>query len=387
MEADRQLAIRWVSTVDEIPSELWAQCFPPPLEGRWWYQVLEHSGLDAQFTFAYAVIERDAAPVGVAPTFLMDVPIDLVAPPMIARLLRLAGGVLPRLRYQRTLFVGSPCSDEGTVGLLPGVQLAEAAPLLQTALERRAQQLGAPMLVWKDFPRTDDAALSEVSKQRGLFRIVSYPGTSLSLPAGGFDAYLQTLTSSHRHNLRKKLRRSKALSDLSAAVLQQPSGAVLEEIFALFWQTYQKGKTKFEQLTPKFFQHIAAEEVAYFVLLRHPTTNQLVAFMLCFLVGSRVINKFIGLDYRFGGDWFLYFRLWEQAIDWASRQNVTEFQSGQTGYRAKLDLGHNLIPLYNYCRHRNPVLHRLFAYVARSISWATLDTDLARHALNEDCGS
>ncbi len=380
MEAERRLSIRWVTSVDEISSELWTRCFPPPLEGRWWYNVLEHSGLDSQFTFAYAVLEREAEPVGVAPTFLMDVPIDLVAPPMIARLLRLAGRVFSRLRYQRTLFVGSPCSDEGTVGLLPGVQLAEAAPLLQTALERRAQQLGAPMIVWKDFPQTDDPVLSALSKQRGLFRIVSYPGARLMLPAGGFDAYLQTLTSSHRHNLRKKLRRSKALSDLNTTVIQQPRGAVLDEIFALFWQTYEKGKTKFERLTPEFFQRVAAEEVSYFVLLRHPETKQLVAFMLCFHVGSRVINKFIGLDYKFGGNWFLYFRLWEQAIEWASRRNATEFQSGQTGYRAKLDLGHDLVPLYNYCRHRNPVVHRLFAYVARSISWATLDEDLSHRS-------
>ncbi len=376
------LSIRWATSVEDIPHELWARCFPPPLEGRWWYKILEDSRLDAQFTFAYAVIERRTEPVGVAPTFLMDVPIDLVAPPLIARLLRFAGGVFPRLRYQRTLFVGSPCSEEGTVGLCPGVQLAEAAPLLQTALERRAQQLGASMIVWKDFPQTDDNTLSAISKQRGLFRMVSYPGTRLSLPTGGFTAYLQTLTSAHRHNLRKKLRRSKALSDLHSTVVQRPEGTVLEEIFALFWRTYEKGKTKFERLTPEFFQHTAAVEVSYFVLLRHPQTDKLVAFMLCFHVGSRVINKFIGLDYSFGGDWFLYFRLWEQAIDWASRQNATEFQSGQTGYRAKLDLGHTLIPLYNYCRHRNPLLHRLFAHVARRISWATLDTDLIHRSVN-----
>src|SRR5262249_40431991 len=134
------------------------------------------------------------------------------------------------------------------------------------------------------------------------------------------------------------------------------------------------------------FRRIAEQEVSYFVLLRHPQTNQLVAFMLCFHVGSRVINKFIGFDYSFAGNWFLYFRLWEQAIEWASRMNATEFQSGQTGYRANLDLGHALVPLYNYCRHRNPLLHRLFAYVARSISWATLDEDLSHRSVAEEKG-
>ena len=64
----------------------------------------------------------------------------------------------------------------------------------------------------------------------------------------------------------------------------------------------------------------------------------------------------------------------------ASRIGATDFQSGQTVYRAKLDLGHRLVPLTNYCQHRNPFLHQLFARVARNISWATLDKDLAHHS-------
>ena len=378
MQSVEPLSLRWVSSVEAIPSYLWDACFPPPLEGRWWYRALERSRLEAQFTFAYAILERGARPVGIAPTFLMDVPIDLVAPPAIATILRVAGAVLPRLRYQRTLFVGSPCSDEGTIGLRPGIALADVAPLLHDALTVRARQAGAPMIVWKDFPDTLSAALDPLCASRGLFKLASYPGTRLSVPTGGFDAYLQALTSSHRHNLRKKLRRSKELGALQATLLQHPSPALLEEIFPLFLQTYAKGKTKFEHLTPKFFELIAAEDTSYFVLLRNQQTGKLVAFMLCFRIGSRVINKFIGLDYALSGQWFLYFRLLEQAISWASAVGATDFQSGQTGYRAKLDLEHRLVPLTNYCQHRHPWLHRLFATVATRITWATLDNDLAQ---------
>ncbi len=246
MDAPGRLSLRWVSSAEEIPPALWAQCFAPPLEGAWWYRVLEQSALADQFTFAYALLERDTIPVGIVPTFLMDVPIDLVAPPPIARFLRWAGGVLPRLRYQRTLFVGSPCSDEGTVGLLPGVPLAEVIRLMQDALNQRAKAFRASMIVWKDFPQ-EEGTRTLVQQERGLFRVVSYPGTRLSLPVGGWGAYLQTLSAPCRYRLRKKLRRSHALGDLHATVVQNPRDAVLEEIFGLFWQTYEKGKTKFER--------------------------------------------------------------------------------------------------------------------------------------------
>src|SRR5690242_12123157 len=129
------IAVRWVATSGEVPTELWATSFPATVEGDWWYRTLEHARLEAQFRFAYGIIERGAQAVGIVPTFLMDVPIDLVAPPVVAAALRAGARVLPRLRYQRTLFVGSPCSDEGTVGLLPGMSLASVLDAVQDALE------------------------------------------------------------------------------------------------------------------------------------------------------------------------------------------------------------------------------------------------------------
>ncbi|MDQ6732713.1 MAG: hypothetical protein M3Z35_01145 [Nitrospirota bacterium] len=82
----------------------------PPLEGHWWYRVLEQSGLDDQFTFAYAIIEQGGHLVGIVPTFLMDFPLDLVAPSPLRGFLRFAGTILPGVRAQRILFVGSPSS-------------------------------------------------------------------------------------------------------------------------------------------------------------------------------------------------------------------------------------------------------------------------------------
>jgi hypothetical protein len=116
--------------------------------------------------------------------------------------------------------------------------------------------------------------------------------------------------------------------------------------------------------------------VSHFILLRRAETKELAAFMLCFLVGRTVINKFFGLDYRLNGNWYLYFRLNEQAIDWASRAGAEKFQSGQTGYRGKVDLGHELVPLTNYCRQRNPMLNSIFAFIARRVTWGDIDKDL-----------
>ena len=369
------IAIRWLDSVDQVPDELWAACFPPPLEGRWWYEALEKCGLEDQFSFAYALIEKDGSPVGLAPAFVMDVPLDVIVPEQLASFVRTVGKYLRFVRYQRTLFVGSPCSEEGTVGLIPGVGLVEVAVPLAHALSERARRAGAWMIVWKDFAEQDATALSGLD---GFFRVVSYPGTKLALPPGGLDAYLATLKSAHRNKLKKKLRVGPEALPTESSVAQHPDAATLAEIFALFWQTYTKGKTKFERLNLRFFERIAAAPTSHFVLLRKKESRELVAFMLVFDCGPRLVNKFIGINYAIP-DAYLYFQLWAAAVDWASLRGFTEIQSGQTGYSAKLEIGNTLVPLVNFARHRNPLVHWIFAREAREISWATIDRDLAAH--------
>jgi predicted N-acyltransferase len=306
----------------------------------------------------------------------MDVPVDIVAPAFVAWALKRSGAMLRHIRYQKTLFVGSPFSDEGTVGIIAGKNFHEMAPLIQDELNVHARRCRASMIVWKDFSDETGLALESLCKSHGLFSLASYPGARLYLKETGFEGYIQSLRSNQRYQLKKKLRQSREMGRLDTCVIQRPDKETLDEIFDLFWQTYQRGKTKFERLTPTFFDKIASEPVSYFILLKDPATKRLVAFMLCFRTGKRVINKFIGLDYAYKGNWYLYFRLWEEAVAWAVRTGADEIQSGQTGYRAKLDIGHTLVPLTNYCRHVNPLIHGIFKWIAGGITWATLDDDL-----------
>jgi hypothetical protein len=362
------LSVGFVSSASEIDAALWDACFAPPLEGRWWYETLERSRLEDQFRFLYAVIRDGDAPVGIAPLFVMNFPVSLVAPDALKPLLPLIGS----LAHPKTLFVGSPCADEGTVGLLPGIDRAAALSALQQAFISKAAELDAPLLVWKDVPTDEVAALG------GMFRVESFPGTLVELGADK-AVYLASLKGSRRHNLRKKIRRSEAQFAARTDVLEKPEPRVLDEIFALFMQTYERSSTHFERLGREFVAQIAEVPCARFVTVREDKSDQMVAFMLCFELAPRLINKFVGMDYRRPGEWQLHFRLWDAVVDYALSRGLTSIQSGQTGYAAKIETGHRLVPLANFCRHRNPIIHRLAAAAARGIDWASLDDDLARH--------
>jgi len=230
------------------------------------------------------------------------------------------------------------------------------------------------MRVWKDFPQEYAEDFSALSAD--LFPLVSYPGTVAQLPNSSKEAYLASLKASRRNKLNKKLKRV-IDAPVDVEIIHRPDIITMDEIFNLFWQTYEKGNIKFEQLNRKFFDLLAENKYTYFVILRERSNNDMVAFMLCFALGKHVINKFIGIDYQKPREWFLYFKLWDAVVDWSITQGATSIQSGQTVYSPKIELGHSLVPLTNYCAHQNPIIHWIYAKVAKTINWDTLDGDLA----------
>jgi hypothetical protein len=46
---------------------------------------------------------------------------------------------------------------------------------------------------------------------------------------------------------------------------------------------------------------------------------------------------------------------------------------------AKLDLGHRLLPLWNYAEHRNRVVNAALRRGSAGISWESLDPQLAEY--------
>ena len=378
----QQLTLEWLNSESQIPQALWDNCFPAPYEGQWWYRSLECSHLEKQFTFTYGLISYNGEPVAIAPAFVMDVPIELVMPPLVLPIVKLIGKIVPSFLYQRTFFIGSACSDEGHIGIdlkflkNSGLTQDDIFICIQEAAEKQAKKYNAPMLVWKDFPGAFHQVLLKISKSKDLFPLVSFPSALVTLQGNKADDYIASLKSSRRQKLNKKLITAMA-APLDVSVVHLPDNQTLHQLYRLFSRTYLKGKTKFEELTPEFFEFISREKEAHFIILRHQSSHEIVAFMLCFNLGDHVINKFIGMDYDAPQDWFLYFRLWIEVVNWSYKIGAKTIQSGQTAYPAKIETGHQLIPLTNFCKHRNTLMHSISKKVASLVNWDTLDQDLA----------
>jgi hypothetical protein len=374
---DHRLELTWFERTSELPEGLWQACFSTPNEGLFWFRSLERAEITDQFRFLFGLLRLDGVPAGIVPAFLFDLPLDLVFPPRIARLvMHLARGPLRRIAFQRTLFIGNVAGEEGHVGLGQGHSLNQFADFIHREARVRAKALGAAMLVWKDFPAADRPALDALMKAGRVFRTPSYPGTTIPIVRGGYRAFLSTLRSDRRWKINDKLRRGARKIAVVTTVTSRPDETEISEIFALFWQTYLRGETKFERLTRAFFGAIAACDESTFVIQRDAGTGKMIAFMLLFDLGERVVNQFIGIDYAAAEGGFLYFRLFAEAYEWACSTEATVMQSGQTGYMAKLDLGHKLVPLWNFCEHLNGFMNVIYRHVGSRITWQTLDEQL-----------
>lgn len=374
----RPFEVEFLKKASQIPDDLWEACFRGSGEGRWWYEALEQSGIDDQFTFFYGLIKHLGCPVGIAPVFVMDMPVEQVAPKEFWRLLRLIGKIMPPVLCQRTLFVGSPILDESRVGLISHVNRRAALLALQIALEAKAGELRASLIVWKDFPESSSADMNWLSHQRRLFRVISLPNTVVELPSHRKEDYFAAMTRSRRQNLKRKLRRSRERVALSVEIVQRPDAKTLDDIFGLFWQTYERSTSKFERLKRKFFEVFAEKQATLFIILREKVTGEIVAFRLCFVMGERLISMYIGMDYSRPKEWMLFFRLWEAAVDVALSRGFAAIVSGRSSYEVKIETGHKLVRLNNYCRHSNILLNTIYGIAARRVDWASLDDALAR---------
>jgi hypothetical protein len=371
------LDLVWHRSTRDIPREVWSDCFGPPSEGLFWFRALESSGVGDQFTFFFGLLRDEGAPVGIVPAFVFDLPLELVLPPAAARAVALVDHPpLRKLSRLRTFFIGSVAGEEGHIGLGGGRRLQDVAALVHASARAQASKAGASMLVWKDFPETDREAMDALAKSTSIFRMVSYPGSSIPLAPGGYLAYLEAQQSRRRHKMIRRLRCGAEKLPLISAIVRQPTDAQIEEIFRLYWQTYQRGKTKFERLTKEFFAATARSDEAVFLIQHSPQSARMSSFMLLFDLGERVINQFIGIDYAATEGGFAYFQLFAAAYDWACTTGARVMQSGQTGYMAKLESGHTLVPLWNYCEHANGLMNWILGQVGRRITWESLDDQL-----------
>ncbi|HEY1750830.1 MAG TPA: GNAT family N-acetyltransferase [Caulobacteraceae bacterium] len=356
-------SVEVMSRADLAREPYWASAFAGKRKDRRYYELVEDT-LEQGLEHRYFVFRGACGEVcAVQPFFLVDQDLVLAVGSRARRLIEGVRRVWPRFLMVRTLMVGCG-AGEGHLDGDPATHGA-VARRLAAAMVEAARELGASMIVLKEFPSQYRAAL-RCFLDHGFGVIPSMPMTRLDIDYADFDDYMtRALNSATRRKLRKKFREAAEGSPIEMEIVGDAT-PVIDEIFPLYQAVFERSRLHFERLTRAYFRRIgpAMPDKAKFFLWRQE--GKIVAFALCMFEGEDFYPEYVGFDYAIAFQAHLYHYIVRDMIAWAIANGFKQLRSSGLNYDPKLHLRHRLDPIDLYVRHRSPALN---AIVQRLLPW------------------
>jgi predicted N-acyltransferase len=134
---------------------------------------------------------------------------------------------------------------------------------------------------------------------------------------------------------------------------------LLETLYELYLNVYNNSYIHFEKLTFPFFKKVFTNpENNGFVLLFY-VGEKMIGFSLCFEVGDRLVEKYIGSLYPESREHNLYFLSWFYKLEYCMRHQFKMLIVGCTSAEIKAYLGAEFTQSYHAVYIPNPVLRWL----------------------------
>lgn len=367
------LTYKILDSISKIDRTDWDSIFGSPLQGYDFYRAVEESDLEG-FSFYYILIYEKESLLLIAPLFTSDFNLCIGLSGIPQKIILAVRKAIPRFLIQKTLFCGSPISENGILGMAKDV-LDKKALLyeLVNIMEELCRKNHIPLIIFKDF-LTQESVLLKPLKEKGFFMVESFPTVVAELNFNSMEDYFASLSRNTKKDLRRKLRKAKAGKCI---VVKEADSVedIIEDVYALYLNTYNAGSVRFEKLTKDFFINVSKfiPQTKFFL---YYAQGKLAAFNLCFSYKDTLIDEFIGFDYTTAFKYNLYSFSWCYNIEWCLKNSIKRYQVGQTDYYPKLKLGGRLIPLYAFVRHNSPALNLTLRRLAKLLAPADLDENI-----------
>ena len=370
------LTYKIYSSVTQIDRDEWNRLIDDIPEGYDFFRAVESSHLEG-IAFSYIMIFQNSVPFLLVTAFTSDLDLGIALEGGGQKILNTIRKAFPRFLIMRTLFIGSPFGENAVIGFNRSTPQDDAsmAELLK-ALMILCKQEHLSCIMFKDLLDKDLLLVQPLARQ-GFFKAASFPSVVIELNFKSMEEYLLKLGGQTRKDLRRKIKKAQAEGPIEVRVVDHVT-EIVDEIYALYLNTYNAGTVHFEKLTKDFFINIS-QNMAGTKFFLYYVNGRLAAFNLCFLHNDTLIDKFIGFDYALARRYNLYFFSWYFNIEWCLNNNVRLYQVGQTDYEAKLRLGGKLIPLHVLARHNNTIMNSLLRMASKFLTPKHNDLQLKSH--------
>lgn len=334
----------------QLPLELRNRAFAGQAKNFAYYQIAAET-LAGQFQHRYLVLQnQQTRQTALQPVFIADQDILEGLPRRFSSILAAPRKFFPRWLKLRMLVAGGSAGD----GALD-CQEPWAVAALHEALEKYARHAKAALILLKDFPAKYRPALAPFANN-GYRRVPSMPGCKLNLDFDNFERYMSDWLG---RKLRYKYIKLNKQPRIPFEILTDVT-PIADELHALYLQTHERSKMRFEKLPPEFFARIGRElpNRARFFIWR--VEDKIAAFALCLVHDGTMQHLNIGFDYTVSLDRQLYYVTLRDLFQWALDHGLKLYETGQLNYDPKLHLRMTLAPLDLYARHTSPLLNPIF---------------------------
>jgi hypothetical protein len=352
--------VRVARSIHEVDRAGWDACFAGRLEGYDYLAAVEDARL-AGFVWRYVLVEEGGQLLAAAPAFLTDYRLDTTLTPFGRGLVAATRRVAQRAFMVRLAALGSPCTEDVTVGFARGIAAADQSRLLGQLIagfEAAAAAEGCWLLALKDVPAA--GPWPQAARLAGYQASPGMPSAELDIDFPDMSAYFARLSAGTRKDMRRKL---KAVWGLR--IEQRRDVAGLEErMLELYRQTRLRSDLQFEDLTADYFRGVLARMGPRAFCTLYFVQDELLAFNLLLQDAEILLDKFFCMETARGPAHNLYFVSWFTNVQHCLDHGLKRYQSGQAGYETKLRLGSRLQPTQMHFRHRRPLVNRALRWAA-----------------------
>lgn len=355
----------------------WSYAFERERKDHRYYEIVEDTIFE-RFEYRYFAIKDANGDVrSIQPFFILNQDLLLVAAnSKIGGLIEFIRLTWPRFMRMRMLMVGC-AAGEGHLDNGDITRLDCQPQLLASAIVAHARKLKVSVIVLKEFPAKYRGPL-QCFLRCGFTRVPSLPMTKLNIEYTSFDEYMnKALNSATRAKLRKKFRAAALATPIEMSVVDDIT-PIIDKIYPLYLQVYERSKLHFEKLTKEYFCRLGRDmpdKVRFFVWHQNA---RIVAFTHCMIEGEAIYAEYIGLDYSVALDLHLYHYAFRDMITWAIANGYKWFRSSGLNYDPKLHLRHLLDPIDLYVRHISEIMNVIFKWVLPLIEPTRYDKTLQR---------
>lgn len=367
MNLPSKIQTKIFNRIDQIPSQEWTIVFPKVVENYNFFRALDDSGFP-EFSFLYIMVYENNQPIGAAPCFLMNFPLDFAVEGPFKKVLGFFKKIAPSILNPRILICGMPMG-QGRIGIAKNPSSVLQA--IENALDQIAADQQAAIIAFKDF-NSGYRDILDKYLNKSFFRIDSFPSTDMEVSFNDFESYLKSLSSVTRSGIKRKFKSLKD-KDIHLEITNRLVDETLNEVYELYLKTYNKNEMSLEKLTPAFFKKMSEfmpNETKFFLWRIGP---KLVGFAFCLASEDYFIDYYLGFDYSLSYDYHLYYVRFRDLMNWCIQHKMKIYEMGPTTYEPKRRLGFNFIVLFIYAKHCNKFFNPIFRNFCRLIQPSNFD--------------